>query len=451
MRTSSRSGFIYLLALLVVLVVSGVAVVMSRGVGLRLRADQNATARSQCRQAALGVLRATLNDLDASMIAGRLPGLVTVKATGETVGDCTVLLVGRDPAGLKASFGLIPEAGKIGVNSLVDPTVPAATRSAQETALASLDGMTAGIAASIKDWMDSDDTPDANGGAERTDGAYLGAAVSYAPRNAPLETLEELRLVKGVSDALYFGQDANSNGRTDAGESGATLGLRDLLTFENREPSNALNGTPRVACLSNRGTVNVSELKKLLTQLFNAEQAAVLSSLAQKNQPYANRLELCIILDEELDAQDLDQLWPCLIGPEGRVGLVDAWACHEKVLTALIGSDLAKRMIAARPATPPEGASWLTKILSRSEAAIYGRLLTSGSYQFRADLLAVRNDGAGWARLEALLDCSSGTALVRNLRPAESLGWPLPGCTPDQLRRRQPDSDPATLLTSDTH
>ncbi len=430
---TSRSGFVYLLALIVVLVASAVCLTISRGVGLRLHAEADATARDQCREAALGVLRAIVNDLNTSMAAGGTPSLPTVAPGGETIGDCTVLLIGRDPAGAVPSFNLIDEAGKV---DLAD---------ASEAQLAALPGMTTAIAAAIVDWRDADDAPEKDGGAERPDGAYAGAAVPYAPRNAPCETLEELRLVRDVTDALYFGEDANANGRLDDGEDidrdgKLTRGLRDVLTLESREPANAPDGSTRTSVRP------VGQaLRARMTAVLGADKGEAAYAKALAGQPYATRLEL--LAELALADADAAALWPYLTGQEGRLGLIDAWSASDPVLVAAVGVDTAKRIVAARPAARPTSPAWLAKALGRADAGTVGRYLTNGSYQFRADLLAVRSDGRGWARLDASVDCSTGSARVTRIRPAEAQGWPLPWATPDALRR-QAGADPLTFLTT---
>ena len=429
----ARGGFVYLMALLVILVVASIAMLLASGGGLRLRADAAGAAREQCREAALGTLRAVVNDLGAAMAAGRAPSLVTVEADGEEVGACTVLLLGRDPLGARAINGLIAEAGRIDVNR------------ASVAVLAALPGLDAGIAAAIVDWRDADDEV-SPGGAERGDGAYTGAAVPYAPRNAPIEGLEELRLVRGVTDTLWFGEDANRNGRLDPGEDAdgdgrADPGLVDLLTVESREPANAPDGTARTPIQ------RANELRARLTALLGSERATALASEIQSAQPFANRLDLLAALD--LEEGEAARLWPCLIGPEGRVGLLDAASCRDEALIALVGADIAARIVAARPTNAAAAAdpAWLAGALGRDLARSAGLLLTVGSWRFRADLLAVRHDGAGWARLDAVIDCSAGQTRVLGIRPAEAGGWPLPWATPQRLRREAP-ADSAAFLAS---
>jgi hypothetical protein len=60
----------------------------------------------------------------------------------------------------------------------------------------------------------------------------------------------------------------------------------------------------------------------------------------------------------------------------------------------------------------------------------------------------VRNDGSGWARLQADIDSSAdATTRVVSIRPAEAQGWPLPWATPAQLRSAAPRDVAAFLAT----
>jgi hypothetical protein len=142
-------------------------------------------------------------------------------------------------------------------------------------------------------------------------------------------------------------------------------------------------------------------------------------------------------------------LWPRISGPEGRYGLIDAWSCHESVLVALVGADLASRLMSARPTTMPTSPAWLVRALNPAEAMTVGMVLTSGGYQFRADVLAVSGDGAGWCRLEARIDCATGYPRVTALRSADALGWPFPAVTREHLRRAGGPDQLASLLSSD--
>lgn len=431
-----RSGFAYILALTVILIVTLVALVLCRGVTGRMRAGHAALARTQCEQAALGMIRAVAHDLETSRKNGTLPALATVHAEGETIGDCVVMLIGRDPAEAKVSFGLIPESAKLDVN-----IAPVET-------LAALPGMTTAVAAAIADWRDADDDVNENGGAERTD--YAGASPPYAPRNAPLESLDELRLVRGMTDAVYFGEDANQNGILDPGEDAdgdgkLTPGLRDLLNLDAREPALAPDGTARTS------VVPVGRaLRTRLTDLLGATRGEEVYTAAQKSGPFSSRLEF---FDAVLTEDEAAKVWPYLSGPEGRVGLLESWSSREDVLRAAVGDAKAQAIIAARPSVATASPLWLVRVVGGMPAddkdnSVTWHMLTTGSYQFTLDVLAVRKDGAGYARIQALIDLSGTTARVVSIRPAEGQGWPLTWITPEQLRRNPSGSDAAMLLST---
>jgi general secretion pathway protein K len=100
----------------------------------------------------------------------------------------------------KYAFRLLSESGKIDINKMTDLTgmvlknlllnfkVP------QDTADTIVD--------SILDWTDADNLRRLSGA---EDEYYLSLPVPYRARNAPLDTLEELLLVKGITPAILFG------------------------------------------------------------------------------------------------------------------------------------------------------------------------------------------------------------------------------------------------------
>ena len=81
-----------------------------------------------------------------------------------------------------------------------------------------LPGMTEDVADAILDWMDEDDEV-RDYGAEAS--YYQGLSPPYRP-NGPLDTVEELLLVRGVTPQLMFGSDTNRNGMVDVHETSAS-------------------------------------------------------------------------------------------------------------------------------------------------------------------------------------------------------------------------------------
>lgn len=61
------------------------------------------------------------------------------------------------------------------------------------------------IVEAVIDWIDEDDEALGFGGAESS--YYQGLETAYAPRNGPMEFMEELLLIKGITSELYYGTE----------------------------------------------------------------------------------------------------------------------------------------------------------------------------------------------------------------------------------------------------
>lgn len=122
--------------------------------------------------------------------------------------------------------GLEDESTRLNLNTLlaVDKIVPGAAR----TFLMALPNMTEDIADAILDWLDPDTEPREYGCEIEY---YSGLDPPYGPKNGPLETVEELLLVRDVTPELLFGADVNRNGQLDAHESSAASDSADPATF----------------------------------------------------------------------------------------------------------------------------------------------------------------------------------------------------------------------------
>jgi type II secretory pathway component PulK len=161
---------------------------------------------------------------------------------------------------LPLRYGVTDETGKLNLNALY--ALDTSGRVLHD-ALMKLENMTDEIAWSIVDWIDPDDEPNA-GGAETQ---YYGTRTPpYQCKSAPLDSIEELLLVKGVTPSLLFGTDRNRNGRLDPGEddgTGYTTGWAAYLTVYSRERNVDKDGNPRI-------NLNGNDLATLNTDLTNA-------------------------------------------------------------------------------------------------------------------------------------------------------------------------------------
>jgi type II secretory pathway component PulK len=121
-----------------------------------------------------------------------------------------------------------------------------------QSLLMSLPGMTIDIADAILDWLDEDEEARPYGVELEY---YSTLPTPYEPKNGPIDSVEELLLVRGVTPQLLFGIDANRNGVIDAAEQQmamvdpnamSSLGWSAFLTVHGQEGNKRRDGTPRI-------------------------------------------------------------------------------------------------------------------------------------------------------------------------------------------------------------
>jgi hypothetical protein len=152
-------------------------------------------------------------------------------------------------------FGVSDENSKLNVNSLLlwDPSGQVGYNM-----LMQLPNMTSDIANAILDWLDSSSTSPRPGGAK--DETYMAMSPPYHCKNGPLDSLEEMLLIQGVTPQLLFGNDRNRNGVLDPGEDDGTgvvdLGWQAYLTVFSTERNIDSTGAPRTY-LNDPGTIEL--------------------------------------------------------------------------------------------------------------------------------------------------------------------------------------------------
>src|ERR1019366_9491161 len=175
------------------------------------------------------------------------------------IGDAKFWLIGRDATGQNTTepvFGLIDEGSKLNLNT------------ANTNVLSYLPNMTPDFAQAILDWRGTN-------GVGSLDYATLG----YLPKNAPFETVDELRLVYGATVDLLAGDDINRNGVLDANEKDTTgtgelnSGLFEYTTVWTREPNFHSDGSS----LTNVNTASQQKIQALL----QADGVSSASTMAQ--------------------------------------------------------------------------------------------------------------------------------------------------------------------------
>ena len=244
-RVPARRGFVILAVLIVVVVLSLAAYRFTDLMTAEFRAAARSQDAAQARAAARsGVHYATAMLADPAILNGELGGNPYADGafTPQTVrsGDvprlearfALVAVVPDGNGGFEQRFGcVVDETARLNINSLIQLD---SSGQLLYDALMLLPNMTSELADAIVDWVDPDDDP-REGGAESDH--YLGLGQPYRAKNGPLNSLDELLLVRGMSAQILYGTDRNRNGVADDDTGGGAFdrGLADFLTVYGRE------------------------------------------------------------------------------------------------------------------------------------------------------------------------------------------------------------------------
>ncbi|MBA2225481.1 MAG: type II secretion system protein GspK [Thermogemmata sp.] len=275
-----RPGYVLIAVLIVILVLSLVAYRFSDAMVSELRAGVRSADYAQVRAAAAsGVHYAAALLADPELLALDVGNPYDNPAYFQ---DIPVPLDPTNPSGKQAyfsiihvapltgggyqqRFGLADEGGKININALIalDPT-----GETLYNALLKLPNMTPEIADAIVDWVDSNEDTRPNGAESAY---YRGLAQPYSAKNGPLNTLDELLLVKGVTPQLLYGTDRNRNGIDDENAGWVDRGWSDYLTVYGREVNVDSSGILRIWI---NGDDIVGIYQALLNSGLDADMAA---------------------------------------------------------------------------------------------------------------------------------------------------------------------------------
>lgn len=250
-------------------------------------------------------------------------------------------------------FGLVDECSKIDINR------------ANRATLLRLPGMTEDIAAAMIDWRDSNENTTSYGAESDY---YMSLPDPYLCKNAPFETVEELLLVRDVTQGMLYGDGSAaplgsndvmvSSGRLSFTSGQIARGLFDVLTVHAFSPPASGGGS------RSRGRVNV-----------NTAPRDVL---------------LCV------DGMD-----------EARVD----------------------RLLSARKTETTMGATtmqWASSVLGMSNQQMSERF-TGQSYRYSADILAVSRNGRAYKRVRIVVDTANTTTGPQIIyrRDLTDRGWPM--------------------------
>jgi type II secretory pathway component PulK len=436
-----RRGTVLIVTLWIVFVLAGLVLVFARAMRVEALASANEVAAVQAAAVERGAeqyVRALVDQQKDLVLTMPEESFQAVQ-----VGDGCFWII-RPSYGDRdlPSYGLVDEASKVNLNT------------ASLAVLEALPGMNEDVAPALIDWRDADDSISA-GGAESEH--YLALPNSYYCKNAPLETVEELLLVRGCTKELLYGA-ASYQSSVSAGNplsSGALPGSGGLFAPAPSRPSSPLTGIlksdsdwslahglydyvtvysaqPNVSS-TGQARVNINDdnqqpLLDILRQTIGAARASALAPRLRPRPPFRNIFDF--YARSGLTLQEFQQIADRLSTSAEPIlrGLININTAPREVLLCLPGIDEndVANIVSRRSGANADltGIAWLAEAMPQ-KAMLIGNLITARAYQYSADILAVSGDGRAFKRCRIVVDSRTSPPRVVYRKDLTSQGWPL--------------------------
>ena len=430
-------GTILIVTIWVVLVLAGLALVFARSMRVAAIVSANHVASLEAECIAAGAAQYAKAKLAASSQEESSDLMDSESYEAKEVGKGYFWLLRSNlEDDRKLDYGLTDESGKVNLNS------------ASEEMLLKLPGMTAELAASIIDWRDEDSeiTP---GGAE--DEYYLLLPEPYNCKNGPLETVEEILLIKGATEELLYGEDTNLNGVLDDQENDGDLsepsdnrngrldpGFYDYVTVYSVESNLDSDGNQRIN-INDAGSRQ--DLQSALQEVVKEDRALEIMNLIPTNPSFSNVLDF--YYSTGLKAEEFSQIVDRLTTSDETSfpGLVNVNTAPKAVLLCLPEleeSDVDALLSRRNSDQGLDSIAWVAEVLDQDKAVAIGSYITTRSFQYSADILGIAANGRAYKRYRAVFDMSSQKPKIVYWKSMTHFGWPLNEYIVAALRKGEP-------------
>jgi type II secretory pathway component PulK len=325
------------------------------------------------------------------------------------------------------AFGLTEESAKVNVNySSFDK-------------ISRLPIISYTAASSLMDWIDDDSTVERDG-AETSYYASLRDFDPYYCKNARLETVEEVLMIRGFTRQMVYGDGTapplgQRSGTIGAGNNfisdpALARGLYDLMTIYSAENNTTAGGEQRINVnvdRSSRASMRDRLRKRLRNRLSRSRADQIVDLVGDSRlQDIFTMYYRCRLTPDELDkiADDIAST-----SDRTLRGLININTAPRDVLLCLDNLESADvdKLIAARPSPDniqPGQLSWVVNAIG-AKAVNLGSQITTRTFQWSADILAASGNGRAFKRCRIVVDLRSGTPQIVYRREITDRGWPM--------------------------
>ena len=423
-RRESASVLVIVLWISIGLV--SIALYFANSMNYELTASDNRMNGLAAEQAIEGAARYVTFALQNFATNGAVPDNTQFKCAAVPVGDAKFWIIGRNPNVDNLTdpyFGLVDEGGKLNLNGV------------STNVFQYLPNMTTDFANAIMDWRGTNGVVSLN---------Y--ASLGYAAKNAPFETVDELRLVYGATGDLLVGEDLNRNGVLDKNEKDLNgngeldSGLIEDVTVYTREPNFHADGSS----LTNVNTASTAMMRAVLQGAgVSTSYAPALTRTNTAARPYQGMLKFALACKNAgMSSADFATINSSITTTTNLYlrNRVNVNTANADVLTALFmgtgvdestAQSAAQTLISYRQQNPGllTSLAWVIDALGNTSPALTalagGDFVTTHSFQFTADIAAVGAYGRGYRRVKFIFDVSDGTPIILYRQDLSRLGWAL--------------------------
>ncbi len=367
-------------------------------------------------------------------------------------------------------FGAADESARLNINAL-----QAFAGDGQDTGremLMGLPGMTVDIADAIMDWLDADDDPRQRGA--ETD-YYASLVTPYRAKNGPLDSVEELLLVRGVTRDLLFGVDQNHNYVIDphemhrhGGDGSNQLGWSALLTIYSNEHTNQGKQKQKSVYVNQE---DMQQLYDELLEVFGNNRVQALFVVAyRQNGPFQGQslmdsttreLDLSApakfpirhvldLVDQNVQVTLLGDSEPIVLASPFKAdqvleslpeldaalsvyetssipGRINVLAAPPDVLRTIscMDEEMLQQILAGRnsPAAQTDDAWLLTEgVITLDQLRDIAPYINNRGNTYRAQIIGYLHDGSACSRLEVVIDTSGSTPRLVMCRDLSQFG-----------------------------
>jgi type II secretory pathway component PulK len=461
-RRPHRQGVIFILALGTIVILSAMLLVFARNMRTEALASANRLSYVQADAIERGAEMWVLAQCEA--YPGDAISITDVPAEALQIGNGWFWVLRPDPTtDQQYGFGITDEGGKLNINT------------ATSAQLINLPGMTQDAADSTYDWRTTPLTPASTNGAKNS--YYESLQEPYDAKNGQYETVEELMLVKGMTQQILYGYDLNHDGVLDPSEqnfggmgsvvnSGTTdsRGIFNYVTCYSRAAGNGQGApaNPNGTTVVNVNSANLTQLSNTLNNTFGQSRGQeILNAISSRMPPRGGAPTWnlgAFFTASTMTASEFGQIYTQLRttnrGPTPGVGLININTAPAQVLSCLPGLSTGdgQNLASARPNTSPGSTSstdvsWFFNSLGQNgKVASIADAITTQSYFYSADIVAVSGDARSFKRVRIVVDGRATPAKVIYRKDLTTLGWPLPPEVRAAMRQGQPPPDATSGL-----